>query len=140
MRSWGDAELGVQDDGNGVDEWRRGREQTAMGSAHPLGAQVGVGFETAVQELRDENQALLAEIERLGDAICEQKVHVANGYVVLTWPAANGGFLARCPALHAVAKRATEEDTLEDVTAAMQAVLEAYETMGKTPPPRDVTA
>jgi len=111
-----------------------------MSSAYPLGAEVHVGLEAEVQELREENQALLAEIERLEDAFAAQKVHVVGGYVVLTWPAANGGFLARCPALHAVAKHASEEDALEDVKAAMQAALEAHETMGKAPPPKDVTA
>jgi predicted RNase H-like HicB family nuclease len=92
-----------------------------------------------LQELRAENRALLAEIERLEDAFGEQKVHVVQGYVVLTWPAADGGFLGRCPTLHAVAKRATERDTLEDVGRAMAAVFEAHETMGKPLPPKDVT-
>ncbi|MBM3472755.1 MAG: hypothetical protein FJX75_05745 [Armatimonadetes bacterium] len=111
-----------------------------MSSAYPVGAQVGVGLQAELEELREENRALQAEIERLEDAFAEQKVHVVSGYVVLTWPGANGGFLGRCPALHAVAKRATEEETLEDVRAVMRAALEAFDTMGKAPPPRDVEA
>jgi len=111
-----------------------------MGPAHPLEARVGLGLEAALEELRAENRALLAAIERLEDAFAEQKVHLVEGYVVPTWPAADGGFLGRCPSLHAVAKQPSEPEVLDDVGRAMAAVLEGYQTMGKAHPPKDVTA
>ena len=91
-------------------------------------------------ELRRDNAALEAEVERLEDQIAQQEFYLLDGYVVAFSPVGDGTYIATCPTLHASVQEDSVDATLASLREAVATAKSAHELAGRPLPPKDVLA
>ena len=92
------------------------------------------------KRLREEIAELEKELEALNNAVAQQRLSVIDGYVVSVRADLEGGYLAHCPTLRAVAEGESAEAALQSLRDAMQASLDGHKHCGMPVPPEDTEA
>jgi hypothetical protein len=91
-------------------------------------------------QLRAENEALSAEVERLENQVVGHESYVLDGYIVAVYPVGDGTHIATCPTLHASVQEPSPSQALQSLREAVSVVKAAHERSGRSLPPRDVVA